>query len=311
MTQLSGWGGRAADVLHTTVNDATSIAMNISLSGNNLLQVGNSTTQFVVTDSGALRLTGAEDGHALRPMNLAHKSIIEQNYSNLLQQAYAQLTKSSVELQEFFLRQFNNFDDVTGIASLFPSDNWVARNFHAAAKMIALREQLGLRRQTIFISHGGWDHHGELLDSQAEMLALLDPALLAFQRALERLSVDQPGLEDSVITFSASDFGRTLRSNGNGTDHAWGGNALIMGGHVQGGRIYGTFPDLALESNDDTGYGGRLIPTTSVDQFIAELLRWFGVPAANMSYVLPNIANFYNVNSSSLPIGFLKPGTWT
>jgi uncharacterized protein (DUF1501 family) len=172
--------------------------------------------------------------------------------------------------------------------------------------MIALRGQLGLRRQTIFISHGGWDHHGELLDSQAEMLDLLDPALLAFQRALEQL-----GLQDSVITFSASDFGRTLRSNGNGTDHAWGGNALIMGGPVQGGRIYGSFPDLALESNNDTGYGGRLIPTTSVDQFLAEMLRWFGVPAANMSYVLPNIANFYNVNSSSLPIGFLKPGTWT
>jgi uncharacterized protein (DUF1501 family) len=138
------------------------------------------------------------------------------------------------------------------------------------------------------------------------MLDLLDPALLAFQRALEQL-----GLQDSVITFSASDFGRTLRSNGNGTDHAWGGNALIMGGPVQGGRIYGSFPDLALESNNDTGYGGRLIPTTSVDQFLAEMLRWFGVPAANMSYVLPNIANFYNVNSSSLPIGFLKPGTWT
>jgi uncharacterized protein (DUF1501 family) len=308
MTQLSGWGGRAADVLHTTVNDVTSIAMNISLSGNNLLQVGNSTTQFVVTDSGALRLTGEDQSSALHPLrlkNAAHKSIIEQSYANLMQQSYSQLTKSSIELQEFFLQQFNNYN-ASAIRGFFPSGNWVASNFFAAAKMIALRGQLGLRRQTIFISHGGWDHHGELLDSQAEMLSLLDPALLAFQRALEQL-----GLQDSVITFSASDFGRTLRSNGNGTDHAWGGNALIMGGPVQGGRIYGSFPDLNLESNDDTGYGGRLIPTTSVDQFLAEMLRWFGVPAANMSYVLPNIANFYNVNSSSLPIGFLKPGTWT
>ena len=134
----------------------------------------------------------------------------------------------------------------------------------------------------------------------------MDDALFAFQRALETL-----GVADSVITFTASDFGRTLRSNGRGTDHAWGGNTLLMGGPVQGGRVYGTFPDLTLESSDDTGYGGRMIPTTSVDQLFAELLRWFGVTAADMSYVLPNIANFYNVNSGSLPIGFLRPGTWT
>ncbi len=305
MSQLSGWGGRAADVLHSSVNAATSIAMNISLAGNNLFQVGNSTTQFVVTNSGALRLIGAEAGHPLHAMHLAHKGIIEQNYASLLQQAYAQLTKNSVELQEFFLQQFNNFND-SAIRGFFPADNWVGDNFLAAAKMIALREQLGLRRQTIFISHPGWDHHGELLESQAEMLAVMDDALFAFQRALETL-----GVADSVITFTASDFGRTLRSNGRGTDHAWGGNTLLMGGPVQGGRVYGTFPDLTLESSDDTGYGGRMIPTTSVDQLFAELLRWFGVPAADMSYVLPNIANFYNVNSGSLPIGFLRPGTWT
>jgi uncharacterized protein (DUF1501 family) len=122
--------------------------------------------------------------------------------------------------------------------------------------------------------------------------------------------LEQLTLQDGVITFSASDFGRTLRSNGRGTDHAWGGNALVMGGPVQGGRVLGSFPDLALEGNDDVGYGGRLIPTTSVDKFFAELLRWFGVTAANMPYVLPNIANFYNVNSSTLPLGFLRPGTW-
>jgi uncharacterized protein (DUF1501 family) len=172
--------------------------------------------------------------------------------------------------------------------------------------MIALRQALGLHRQTIFITFGGWDHHGELLNTQAGMLNTLNAALTAFQRALEQLT-----LQDGVITFSASDFGRTLRSNGRGTDHAWGGNALVMGGPVQGGRVYGAFPDLTLESADDTGYGGRMIPTTSVDSFFAEMLRWFGVPASGMSSVLPNIGNFYNVNSPSLPIGFLKPGMWS
>ncbi|MES2737307.1 MAG: DUF1501 domain-containing protein [Verrucomicrobiota bacterium] len=307
MTQLAGWAGRAADVLHSVVN-ADSISMNISLAGNSLWQVGNSTTQFVVTDSGALTFTGSDIGEELHPMrlkNAAHRSMIEQSYSNLMQQSYARLTKTSIELQEFFLQQFNGYDD-SAISGLFPSGNWVAQQFRAAAKMIALRDSLGLHRQTLYLSFGGWDHHGELLETQAEMLTMMDEALTAFQRALDQLN-----LQDSVITYTASDFGRTLRSNGRGTDHAWGANALVMGGPIRGGRIYGTFPDLTLESNDDTGYGGRTIPTTSVDALFAEMLRWFGVSAADMDYVLPNIANFYNVNSSSLPIGFLKNGTWS
>lgn len=306
MAQLSGWGGRVADVLHSTAN-SNSIAMNISLAGNNLFQVGNSTTQFVVTSRGALTFTGSDETDPLHPMrlkNTAHRSLIEQSYGNMMQQSYAQLTKSSLDLQEFFLQQFNNYN-ASAISGLFPSGNWVASQFLAAAKMIALRPALGLHRQTIFVSLPGWDHHSELLETQAEMLTLLDGAILAFQRAL-----DQLGLQDSVMTFSASDFGRTLRSNGRGTDHAWGGNQFVMGGPVQGGRIYGTFPDQTLESADDTGYGGRMIPTTSVDEWFAEMLRWFGVPAAEMDYVLPNISHFYDVNSSSLPIGFLKPGTW-
>jgi uncharacterized protein (DUF1501 family) len=307
MTQLSGWAGRTADLLHATAN-ANSIAMNISLSGNSLWQVGNNTTQFVVTDRGALTFTGSEISDPLHPMRLknsAHRSVIQQNYANLMQQSYGQLTRSSIELQEFFLQQYNSFDD-SAVASLFPGTNYIAQQFRAAVKMIALRPALGLHRQTLFIAFGGWDHHGELLETQAGMLNTLNTSLTAFQGALEQL-----GLQDSVITFSASDFGRTLRSNGRGTDHAWGGNALVMGGPVQGGRVCGTFPDLTLESSDDTGYGGRMIPTTSVDQFFAEMLRWFGVPASGMSTVLPNIGNFYDVNSTSLPLGFLRPGTWT
>lgn len=306
MTQLSGWAGRAADVLHSVVN-SESIAMNISLAGNSLWQVGNATTQFVVTNRGALTFTGSEITDPLHPMalkNVAQRSIIQQNYANLMQQSYGQLTKSSIELQEFFLSLYNSYDD-SAVAGLFPSNNYIAQQFRAAVKMIALRQALGLHRQTIFITHGGWDHHGELLETQAGMLTTLSTALTAFQRALDQLS-----LQDGVITFSASDFGRTLRSNGRGTDHAWGGNAMMMGGPVQGGRIYGTFPDQTLESADDTGYGGRMIPTTSVDQFFAEMLRWFGVPAASMDAVLPNIANFYDVNATSLPIGFLRAGTW-
>lgn len=312
MTELSGWGGRAADVLHSTVNTGPT-SMSISLSGNNVFQVGQGTQQFVITQNGALTFTppnSSQPANPLRLKNDAHRSIIEQQYSNLIRQSFATLTKDSVDAQEYFLSQFNDPDFANDLDNqvgwLFSGSNWLRRQFYAAVKTIALREALGLTRQTLFITYGGWDHHGELLDTQAGMLGILDEALTSFQKALDLL-----GLQDDVITFTASDFGRTLRSNGRGTDHAWGGNSIVMGGPVQGGRVYGTFPDLALDGSDDAGLGGRLIPTTSADEYFAEMLRWFGVPTASMDYVLPNISNFYDVNSSSLPIGFLRPGTWT
>ncbi len=308
LPQLSGWCGLAADVLHDSFN-AGQTSMGISLAGNNLFQVGNNTQQFVVTPGGALTFSAAVGGqpvnNPLTVKNTAHRSLIEQHYGNLMQESFGQLTKTSLDLQEYFQTLFNSFDEAL-IQTPFPANNYIGENLRAIAKIIKLRPELGLRRQTIFLSYGGWDHHAELLNTQAGMLAYLDAALLAFQKALEEL-----GVQDDVITFTCSDFARTLRTNGSGTDHAWGGNALVMGGPVQGGRILGTFPDLTLDGNDDTGYGGRLSPTTTVDKFFAELLRWFGVSTSNMSYVLPNIANFYNVNSSTLPLGFLRPGTWS
>ena len=303
MSELSGWGGRAADLLHAVANSGAT-SMSLSLSGNNLFQVGNSTQQFVITADGALTFSGANTDpgsdplNPLRLKNSAHRSVIEQHYASLMQQSYARLTKDSLDMQEFFLEQFNGYDD-SAVAAQFPS-NHLARQFRAAAKVIALRPQLQLHRQTLFIGYGGWDHHGELLETQGGMLTVLSSALTAFQKALEQM-----GLEDSVVTFTASDFGRTLRSNGRGTDHAWGGNALVMGGPVRGGRVCGTFPNLALDGPDDVGYGGRLVPTLSVDEFFGEMLDWFGVPGANMEAVLPNVGQFYNPLSTSRPIGFL------
>jgi uncharacterized protein (DUF1501 family) len=299
LPELTGWAGRAADILNSAYNTSAT-SMSISLSGNNVFQVGRDTSQFVITPNGSLSFDNYSNPHQVK--NQALRSTLEQNYSNLLNQSFANLTRDSDAAQLNFQQQFDSSAADLGTAnSLFPANNDLATTLRAVLRAIKIRSALGLRRQTFFINYGGWDMHGDLLGPQADLLSRVDAALGAFQASLDLL-----GLSDDVVTFTASDFGRTLRSNGRGTDHAWGGNAFVMGGPVDGGKIFGTAPDLALDSNDDVGYGGRLLPSTSADVYFAEMLRWFGVPALDMASVLPNIANFWNPLSPTPPLGFIK-----
>ena len=306
LAQLSGWAGRCADILHAYYNTG-STSMSISLGGNNVFQVGNSTQQFVVTPSGALTFEGNTGGASPNPLqlkNAALRNTLDQHYTNLLTESFSQLTKQSDAAQQFFQTQFDSAGAQLGgaVDALFPGNNYLATTLKAVVKTIKIRNALGLRRQPFFVQYGGWDHHGELLNTEAGMLSTLDTALGAYQQALEML-----GLQNDVTTFTASDFGRTLRSNGRGTDHAWGANAMVFGGKVDGGKIFGTYPDLTLDGPDDVGRGGRLLPSTAADLYFAELLRWFGVSSGNLSYVLPNLANFWNPNSASAPLGFMLP----
>jgi uncharacterized protein (DUF1501 family) len=306
LTQLAGWAGRCADVLHSYYNSGAT-SMSISLGGNNIFQVGNSTQQFVITPYGSLSFDGDTGGVTNNPFQLKNsglRSTLDQHYTNLLTESFSQLTKQSDGMQLLFQTQFDsaNADLGGAVDALFPPGNYLATTLKAVVKTIKIRAALGLKRQTFFINYGGWDHHGELLQTQAGMLAGVDAALGAYQQALEML-----GLANDAITFTASDFGRTLRSNGRGTDHAWGGNALVFGGPVDGGKIFGTYPDLTLDGPSDVGQGGRMLPSTAVDLYFAEMLRWFGVTSGNMNYVLPNIANFWNPSSANAPLGFVKP----
>jgi uncharacterized protein (DUF1501 family) len=167
------------------------------------------------------------------------------------------------------------------------------------ARAIAAHEALNQKRQTFFIRVGGWDHHSEVILAQEQLLREIDVSVKYFWDALNEI-----GMQDKVVLFTASDFGRTLTSNGVGSDHAWGGNHFVMGGPVNGGRIYGKYPSLVLNSSQEVGRG-RLIPTTSVDEYGSELARWFGVSASEMDIVFPNIQNFYDPKLISHPLGFL------
>ena len=295
-----GWGGRTADLLKS-LNDNDTISMNISLSGINIFQTGQSVTEYSIVpwaENGAIQVFGHDDDGWARHVwqNAAIESMLDLEYLNLFDQTFAQKTKGALAGSDLF---------ASGLAGVGPfatsfSDNEVSSSLHMVARTIAARQTLGYRRQTFFILFGGWDHHDEVLNNQVEMLSVVSKGMQEFYAALGEI-----GMRNNVTTFTASDFGRTLVSNGQGSDHAWGGNHMVMGGAVNGGRIYGDYPSLYADNPLDTGQG-RLIPTTSCDEYFAELALWYGVDRSELSTVFPNIGRFYDTSATDRPVGFMQ-----
>jgi uncharacterized protein (DUF1501 family) len=294
-----GWGGRAADIL-ASLNANNGVSMNISLSGSNVFQTGNSVFEYAISNNGATALSGYkkdwEAGGALDQFRgAAVDGMLAQQYSNLLQRSFARSERNALDAYDIFTSATS-----PGLppGATFPATS-LGQQLQMIAKTIAGRDALGAKRQTFFTSYGGWDHHDEVLTNQATMLPIVSQAVGAFYQALTLL-----GVQNQVTLFLASDFGRTLTSNGRGSDHAWGGNVFVVGGSVIGKRVYGQYPDLYEDNPLDTGRG-RLIPTTSVDAYFAELALWLGVPKSSLPLVLPNIGHFYDTNGSAAPVGFL------
>lgn len=291
-----GWGGRLADLI-ADVNSDQRVSMSISLDGANLFQSGrNSSAHSVETDpnAGPGGLFGYDNPDlALRAA--AVDSLLNQDYKNIFEQAYARRMRNAIDADIFFRESL----DGISVAAPFPGDR-LAQGLHMVARTISARARLGARRQTFFLIYGGWDHHDEVLANQNRMLPFLSRAIGAFQQSLAEIN-----MTDQVTTFTISDFGRTLTSNGRGSDHGWGGNQFAVGGAVRGGRIFGQYPALAPGAPLDTGRG-RLIPTTSVDEYFAELCLWFGVDPSQLDLVLPNVSRFYAPSPTAPPpIGFL------
>ncbi|MEM9821445.1 MAG: DUF1501 domain-containing protein [Bacteroidota bacterium] len=293
----TGWGGKMADIIGS-MNTSQDISMNISLSGNNVFQSGEQTVEYTINpNDGAVSIQGYDDSDPFHQlMTSGVNSLLNQQYQDVFKTTYANVIKNSIQSNA----NFNEALEQVGAFNTTFSDNYVSQSLRMIARTIAAREALGMKRQTFFLNFGGWDHHDELLDQHAEGLGILSTALSEFYSALDEISMN-----DCVTTFSVSDFARTLTSNGNGTDHGWGGNAFIMGGAVKGKEVYGTYPNLALGSDLELG-DGILLPTTSADEYFAELALWFGVSPFDLPLILPNIGNFYSVGSGTNPIGFME-----
>ena len=299
-----GWGGRIADMIND-VNPNQNISMNISLDGNNIFQTGRQTVEYSVGPAGTEN-AGAKEiryyGHQEPFFQFRKEAIdnmLDRHYSNIFQRTYTDVIRNA---RDGFL-EFNNAVKDIQFNTEFQDDNWnFSRSMEMVARTIAARENLGFKRQTFYVGFNGWDHHDEVIISQQNMLSALDEGISSFQSALAEINAN-----DCVVTFVISDFARTLTSNGNGTDHAWGGNVMTVGGPVKGQRVYGKYPEtlsIAGDSVEDIG-GGILIPTTSADTYFAALAEWFGVSKSNLGDIFPNLGNFYNYSSESNPLDFL------
>jgi uncharacterized protein (DUF1501 family) len=284
-----GWLGRIGDLTTGAFNANSTLSIAMSIAGNSVMLTGRNVTQYRLTPRGAVRVAGLSQLYNSTEGATALRSLLSQPRSHLLENEFVRTSARALDNEVTVSAALAN---VT-LATPFPATR-LGDQLALVARMIGARAALGQRRQIFFVQASGYDTHDNLLDNHRARLAELGAALAAFDAALSELQA-QP----TVTTFTASDFGRALLSNGRGSDHGWGGHHFILGGAVRGGRVYGEFPSVALGSPQDAGQG-RLIPSTAVDQYAATLARWFGVAASDLATVVPNIGRF-----SASDLGFL------
>ncbi|MGE3892401.1 MAG: DUF1501 domain-containing protein [Steroidobacteraceae bacterium] len=291
-----GWAGRVADLL-SYQGVIANLSTNINVGGANYWQEGRATIPYVLGDNGAPVLSvtanntyrsGTRQRTAIDILNQAFTN------SNPLVREYASIQRNADDKVSFVNSAFGAAGNLNTDFPSVPGDSNIGGQLRQVARTIKARSQIGDSRQIFFISMSGFDTHNSELATQATLLNILSKNLNTFWNALGEI-----GAQSNVTTFTASDFGRSLGSNGDGSDHGWGGHAMVMGGAVQGARIYGTMPSLAINGPDDVG-NGRIVPTTSTDQYAATLAKWFGVADADLDVVFPNLRNFATRN-----LGFL------
>jgi len=288
----AGWAGKMADKL-TSFNSAAQFPPVLSVAGNELFCTGDQTRPFTMSPGSTAGLQGFDTSAAGQARFLAVQQLLTLDTGISLVQAASTVTGLSVQQGALLATALKN---IPAIQTVFPAKNGLASQLKQVAQVIAARGALEINRQIFFCSLGGFDTHADQLTAQQSLLAQLSQAMAAFYASTQEL-----GVTNNVTTFTLSEFSRTFQpGSNNGTDHAWGGHQMILGGAVKGNALYGTFPTLALSGPDDTGSNGRWIPTTSVDQYAATLASWFGVASADLPSIFPNLANFSTSN-----LGFL------
>jgi uncharacterized protein (DUF1501 family) len=299
----SGWGGRIADAV--MAGNGAPIFTSVSACGNAIFLAGANGQQYQIGTTGAVPIRPLNEDSTLGSQTVAAvlRRSLARTRVDPLQAGYNQVAKRSAEAYDVLARAVANVNvgSLRGSGASLSNNNTLAletvplaQQLRAVAQMIGARDALGMRRQVFMVQIGGFDSHGNQLRDQPGLMGSVAQSIAWFIGAMR-----EQGLEDAVTVFTASDFGRTLTSNGSGSDHGWGSHHFVAGGAVRGRDIYGRFPITALGTQDDVG-SGRMLPSTSVTEYSATLARWMGVTGSDLTTVLPNIGNF-----SSPDLGFL------
>lgn len=284
----SGWGGRLTDLFASA--NAQRTFTGITAGGSTVLLAGHKVAGYRVGINGSTPIELLHrDMYGSSACTALLRQLITQPREHLMEREFSRIAAQSIDADT---RLRAALADVA-VPGDFGSP--LAQQLKIVARIIGARQALGARRQVFFVSQNGYDNHTGLNDTHPALLRELGQSLAVFQQALTTL-----GVADQVTTFTASEFGRTLGSNGNGSDHGWGSHHLVLGGAVNGGRTYGTHPEIAL---DGPGFvdNGRLLPTLAVDQLGASLGRWFGAGREELRLVFPNLKNFDAEGLALLP----------
>ncbi|MDZ7920890.1 DUF1501 domain-containing protein [Rhodoferax sp.] len=301
-----GWGGNMGDVVLQNSLNSNSLFSCMSVSGNAVFLSGDTALQYQVSTSGAIKIRPATDTtvYGSSSVRSTIDSLIRQARTHKLENEYNIVTARALSAEASVTNAlalsppaFGTAPNLRPFQATFGTDA-LSTQLQMVARLIKGRNVLGARRQVFFVSMGGFDLHDNLVAQQATLMGRLSTAMTAFYEA-----TDEMGVANQVTAFTASDFGRTLASNGDGSDHGWGSHHLVVGGAVNGQRFYGVAPPISVSDAKDAGGNylpenawhvgqGRLLPRTSVDQYAATLAKWFGVTDAEMPGVLPKIANF-------------------
>ena len=288
----SGWGGRIGDLFQSANGNATFTCVNVS--NNAVYLAGKTAVQYQVSTSGSVPVTGLSGKlFGSSAASDALRTLISQPRTHLMEGEYNRVTKRSIDANGVLTTALAG---APALATSFPAGSNLADQLKMVARMISVAPALGTKRQVFFVSLGGFDNHDGLTSIHPGLLIELANAMSAFYNATVEL-----GVADKVSAFTASDFGRTLTGNVNGSDHGWGSMHFMMGGAVNGKKYYGTAPVIANGGPDDVGQG-RLLPTTSVEQLAATYGKWLGVSDSELLAMLPNLSNY---NASARNLGFI------
>jgi uncharacterized protein (DUF1501 family) len=279
----TGWGGRIGDIV--AAQNTGLLPPGIVVNGGNALFLSGPVTKginFSNAGSFGLESFGSSRGMEAR-VGALQRLLTFDSGLRLVSAANGVLVDSFRSAQEINAA----LNSAPALPVTFPASG-LGQQLAQVAQIVSVRAALGMNRQIFFAGMGGFDNHEDLLDKHVDLMASFDAAVNAFY-----LTLDAWGLTNQVTLFTESEFNRTGNSNANlGTDHAWGGHHLVLGGSVVGGNYYGTFPQHILRGPDDAGDRGNWIPSTSLDQYAATMGGWFGVSDTDLNRIFPNLRNF-------------------